>query len=270
MKYLYHYTNIEALASILENQTIRFTSLDKMDDLQEKESADLKKAGQFCYISSWTDQATESIPMWNMYASLDRGIRIRLCENPFKFYCTTQAELEKLSPNHLKILNGDKIYSIIPLVDMFRKGYCSPQAMARNILFQVEYTNDKNKLYPTLRSINGKNIFVDLGKLGKYKNCYWNFQSEWRYILNFYPLNFNQPVSKINDDINNIANNIFNDSAKQPFPYYDMVISDKAFSNMIITLSPKMSAGNRTIVQALQKAFNPNAHIEKSALTRLI
>ena len=255
MKYLYHYTNIEALASILENQTIRFTSLDKMDDLQEKESADLKKAGQFCYISSWTDQATESIPMWNMYASLDRGIRIRLCENPFKFYCTTQAELEKLSPNHLKILNGDKIYSIIPLVDMFRKGYCSPQAMARNILFQVEYTNDKNKLYPTLRSINGNNIFVDLGKLGKYKNCY---------------LNFNQPVSKINDDINNIANNIFNDSAKQPFPYYDMVISDKAFSNMIITLSPKMSAGNRTIVQALQKAFNPNAHIEKSALTRLI
>lgn len=51
-EYLYHYTNIETLALILRNQTIRFNSLDKMDDLQEQQTADIKNIGQFCYISS--------------------------------------------------------------------------------------------------------------------------------------------------------------------------------------------------------------------------
>lgn len=53
-KLLYQYTNIEALALILENRTIRFNSLDKMDDLQEQMSADLKNAAKFVFISSWT------------------------------------------------------------------------------------------------------------------------------------------------------------------------------------------------------------------------
>ena len=35
-EYLFHYTNVEALALILKNRTIRFSSLDRMDDLQEK------------------------------------------------------------------------------------------------------------------------------------------------------------------------------------------------------------------------------------------
>lgn len=74
MEYLYHYTNIEVLALILSNRTIRFNSLDKMDDLQEKEVADIKNLGQFCYVSSWTDDEKESIPMWNMYSSLDSGV----------------------------------------------------------------------------------------------------------------------------------------------------------------------------------------------------
>lgn len=32
---IYHYTNIEALALILKNQTIRFNRLDKVDDIEE-------------------------------------------------------------------------------------------------------------------------------------------------------------------------------------------------------------------------------------------
>lgn len=84
-EYLYHYTNIETLALILKNHTFRFNSLDKMDDLQEKEAADIKNAGQFCYISSWTDDITESIPMWNMYSSITSGVRIRLRKIPLNY-----------------------------------------------------------------------------------------------------------------------------------------------------------------------------------------
>ena len=63
MDYLFHYTSVDILALILKNRTIRFNSLDRMDDLQEQETADIKNVGQFCYISFWTDDEEESIPM---------------------------------------------------------------------------------------------------------------------------------------------------------------------------------------------------------------
>lgn len=44
-EYLYHYTTVETLALILKNRTIRFRSLDQMDDLQECMAHDLKKSG---------------------------------------------------------------------------------------------------------------------------------------------------------------------------------------------------------------------------------
>ena len=75
--YLYHYTSIETLALILHNRTFSLNSLDHMDDLQKKEASDIKNIGQFCYVSSWTDDETESIPMLNMYSSLDSGVRIK-------------------------------------------------------------------------------------------------------------------------------------------------------------------------------------------------
>lgn len=90
MDYLYHYTSIESLALILKNHTIRFTSLDQMDDKQEKMSYDLKNGGQFCYISSWTSDSNESIPMWNMYSSICAGARIKLPKNPFHIYKYTR------------------------------------------------------------------------------------------------------------------------------------------------------------------------------------
>lgn len=120
--YLYHYTNIETLALILKNRTIRFNFLDKVDDLQEQQTADVKNIGQFCYVSSWTDDSNESIPMWNMYASLNLGVRIKLCKNPFKIHNNTAEELSKVL--NIKIndeSNGNGMKSIIPLAEMFEK-----------------------------------------------------------------------------------------------------------------------------------------------------
>ena len=94
--FLYHYTSIETLALILSNRTFRLNSLDQMDDLQEKETSDIKNIGQFCYISSWTDDETESIPMWKMYSSLDSGVRIKLKTNPFKLFENTPESIKEV------------------------------------------------------------------------------------------------------------------------------------------------------------------------------
>lgn len=124
IEYLYHYTSIETLALILKNRTIRFNSLDKMDDLQEQKTADLQNIGQFCYISSWTDDDTESMPMWNMYASLNLGVRIKLRKNPFKVYDNTAEALSKVvNATVIDNSNGRTLQSIIPLTEMFSKGF---------------------------------------------------------------------------------------------------------------------------------------------------
>ena len=142
-EYLYHYTNIESLALILKNQTIRFNSLDRMDDLQEKESADIKNIGQFCFITSWTSESLESIPMWNMYASLTQGVRIKLRKDPFKMYDNDISELAMSS--NLQIGNGSStsIKSIMPIKDLFEKGFFSVQALnLDSLLCEVQYTTD--------------------------------------------------------------------------------------------------------------------------------
>lgn len=270
-EYLYHYTNVETLALILKNRTIRFNSLDKMDDLQEKETADVRNIGQFCYISSWTDDAAESIPMWNMYASLEQGVRIKLCKNPFKVYDNTAENLSKVvNAPVTDNSNGKPLQSIIPLTEMFARGFFSVQAMNKQLLYEVEYTDDREKLYPHILKEDGEQFTLVLGDLGKHKNLHWEFQKEWRYILNFLPLDLNQPVEQSFKNFQLTANRIRMGLEKQPFPYYDMSISDNAFENMDITLSPRISAGNKVIVDTLVSKYNPATNVNESSLKGLI
>ena len=271
IEYLYHYTSIETLALILKSRTIRFNSLDKMDDLQEQQTADIKNIGQFCYISSWTDDSSESIPMWTMYASLNLGVRIKLRKNPFKVYDNTAEALSKVvNAPVTDNSNGKPLQSIIPLTEMFQKGFFSVQAMNKQLLSKVEYTDDNEKLYPRILKEDGEHFSLTLGNLGKHKNLHWQFQNEWRYILNILPLDINQPVKKSLINFQIIANKMKLGLEKQPFSHYDMVISDEAFDDMEITLSPRISAGSRIIVQNLVEKFNPSATVTESSLIGLI
>lgn len=270
--FLYHYTNIESLALILSNHTFRFTSLDQMDDLQEKETSDLKNVGQFCYVSSWTNDETESIPMWKMYSSLTSGVRIKLRANPFKQYENTPESMRKVVdiPVHGEPGSNGYFKSFIPVADMFQYGYICPSVWNHNILHKVEYTSDPKKLYPNISLFSENNYSIDLSLLGKYKNQYWNFQNEWRYILLFLPLNLNQRPDLVEAESLNMARRILLGHEKQPFPYYDLYLDDKAYSQMEITLSPRISSSSRLIAEALIEKYNPTATILESSLSGLI
>lgn len=270
-EYLYHYTNIETLALILRNHTLRFNSLDKMDDLQEQETADLKNVGQFCYISSWTDDVDESIPMWNMYTSVNSGVRIRLKRNPFKLHENTAEDLcQVVNAPVTDNSNGTPFKTLIPVADMFKRKFITPGFTPENILHKVEYSADQDKLYPKLVNIDGDTFSIALGTLGKYKNTHWSFQSEWRYILLIFPLDLNQPVKTLGKAAQLMGNKLLQGLEKQPFPFYDMYIDDAAYSEMEITLSPKISAGNRIIIENLVEKYNPSAVIKDSSLIGLI
>ena len=71
-------------------------------------------------------------------------------------------------------------------------------------------------------------------------------------------------------DFQVVANKMKLGLAKQPFPYYDMVIANESFEKMEITLSPRISAGSTIIVKSLLEKYNPTAILNESSLVGLI
>lgn len=262
-KLLYQYTNIEALASILKNHTIRFNSLDKMDDLQEEMTSDLKNAAKFVFISSWTKAQVELIPMWKLYTFLKRGVRIGLPLCPFEKHPANKNEAGRVI--HDNDFKGKDC--LIPVSEMAGKNFYSIDATNGKIDYEVVYTDDNKLLYPKLKGKKDGKIEIYLSKLGKHKNTFWEFQDEVRYRFTVIPFK-NMPITK--NDLMETAESIYWDKACPPFSYYDMKISDEAYSKMTITLSPDIDPGIETAVRALQEKYNPNAIIVDSTLKGLI
>lgn len=268
IEYLYHYTSLESLALILKNRTIRLNPLDKMDDIQEQKTADIENIGKFVFVSSWTDDVVESIPMWKMYTDPRCGVRIKLRKNPFLKHGTRGSDFEKVLGATLEDEKSRTTVmdTFLDLTAMLEGGYVSPQWWSGDILTKIEYTNDLDKLEPSVGSCeNGKNR-IDLGLLGKYKNTHWRFQNEWRYIMDFVPMNFSSNPQQIARYFSQTVLQMSTGIAEPPFRYYDLDIDPKYFEEMEITCSPQMSAENRTILETLVERYNPNATILESEL----
>ena len=91
---IHHYTNIETLALILKNRTIRFNRLDRVDDLEEgRAECSGIKLGQYIFVSCWTEEAEESIPLWRMYTEKGTGVRISLTKEMFKTYAYNDGDI---------------------------------------------------------------------------------------------------------------------------------------------------------------------------------
>jgi len=263
--YLYHYTNIETLALILKNKTIRLNSLNKMDDLLEGQASDLNNIGRFVYISSWTEDEEESIPMWKMYSSLNRGIRIKLKKDPFVRYSIA----DEAQKNGF-IINGEdneKFSFLFPVKDMIGVPFTTSAAMANtdNFLYQVEYTDDEALLKPKVIESDDKSTNIRFNRIGRYKSKKWEFQKEWRYLFWAVPMN-SFDVKNAVDNIWRIINAIKNDDLKPPFDHYDLSISDEAFAEMEIMMGPTVSYGMEIMVNSLVKDYNPTAKVIYSNL----
>ena len=267
---LFHYTSLEKLALILKNRTIRLNPLNKMDDKQEQRTADVPNIGKFVFVSAWTAEKDESIPMWMMYTDSKAGVRIGLPPNPFRRHKITKENAEKHGLQ-FKAEEGDptELDCFLDPLEMMSKGYVSPQAMGGNILFKVQYTNDKNLLEPKVKEIDGEKITGYLGKLGKHKNTYWSFQKEWRYLMQFIPMKLSNP-ERMEKEAIVTTNRMLAGLQDAPIDYYDLEIDPESFSKMEIVISPQMTKGNQVLLDSLVEKYNPSANIKQSALLNLI
>lgn len=90
---IYHYTNLESLALILKNKTIRFNRLDKVDDIEEGNAESL--GVRFCkyvFVSCWTENPEENIPLWKMYGGDFGGVRISVEQEMFQEYVVSDLD----------------------------------------------------------------------------------------------------------------------------------------------------------------------------------
>lgn len=269
METLFHYTNIESLALILKNRTIRFNSLDNVDDLQENMTADIQNAGQFIYVSCWTDRSNENIALWKQYTNHDTGVRIELPKHPFKKYDSTQyIDIIKKSTN-LNVISNDTLITIIDFKDMLNRNY-STFTIGEIPLIPIEYSENQDKVIPKMVENSKERINIFMERIGKCKDEAWKYQYEWRYIIQFVPINFLEGIKNSCEKFAEIFNNIVNGTAEQPFKYYDFVINDSAFEQMKITLSPTITAGNEELIRCFVERYNPKAEIYDSKFKGLI
>lgn len=266
---LYHYASLDTLALILHKRTIRFSRLDKVDDPQEQRSADSQNLGKMKLVSCWTSSDEESIPMRREYAGAECGVRIQMKSYPFKQYSISNESLNMLSSEAvLNALGGSFDGLHLPLEDFWDKNYhFFETARDREILHEVEYTNDESLLFPkVINAFENGGLVADLMALGVHKTTAWSYQKEWRYILTAVPIGIDSVINVRLDQIVR-ANDVMLDKCDPGIPpYYDLAISDEAFSSMKIVSSPKMTPGNRVILDALIEKYAPGIEVAESSI----
>lgn len=246
--FLYHYTSLQVLALILESKTIKFNSLYNVDDMNEKISRDIINGGKYCFVSSWTDDPTESIPMWSMYTQL-KGLRIGLPVVPFEQYHWKDPFTNELVESYLSL---DYLYE----KDIF-------PYLTDNILQKVIYTNEDNKLIPELKSYQENGFHVEYTKLGKYKKDIWSFQNEWRYILYVRPVRLSDYLSSIEHGKRKYAYNI-KKSMDLHVDSLFLKISPQSLKKMEILCAPKMEKGDIILLNSLINKYCPDIKIKYS------
>lgn len=254
---LYHYTSIEKLALILKNKTIKFTNLLNVDDPEEAETEDLGLFGRNCLVSCWTKCSEDILPMWNMYTPEMKGVRIGMKINPFKKYTYNSGE-EYFSENAASYIN-------------YYDNYNKKVSIAAGcpITVEVAYTNDKELLYPRIKSQTDNEISISLEKLGKYKRECWSFQKEYRYIITTAPWSIKEleKIRSIEEHVQ-LFSRLFDDGNNQFCDEIFLELADDAFENMEILLGPKSTEAESIIVQALLEKYCSDScvKLEKSRI----
>lgn len=273
---IHHYTSIENLALILKSGKLRFARLDKVDDIEEIGIIDPRVYMKF-FISCWTDDNTESIPLWKMYTPNMRGVRISMQEDMF------QKKLIKAGKyKNAEILHN--LYSPFSYEELINENYMIGNTPAHfqcnevlDFYSKVEYADFEKKGGNNPLSGNNSLInrsFDQPASYGFHKNKIWEFQKEVRFKLMVMPYTLQtiKPLTKIEHYSHQgvtLMKTIAPLNLKQEFDieYIDVDLSYKAIENITVTLGPLCSDGDRILVESLLKSFSKNAILKISNLT---
>lgn len=265
---IHHYTDINTLALILKNKTIRFNRLDRVDDITEGESFQELDLEQFYFVSCWTHDENESIPQWNMYTTDMAGVRISFPKELFNY-----KEME-VSDQYKGIQRG-KIYSPISFDEMFTDDYMVlPMAInydnfAKKVKYDPDYKQKKNNaINVDIKNGQFKGQINDLPGIASLKSPDWSFQKEFRFVLFILPsiqLPENGPFAKEFSDRmpSFVAQKLYNGEGPE-IDYFDLEIDPHVLDNIKITTGPLITEGDKLIVDSLLSSYTSNGTMRES------
>jgi hypothetical protein len=267
---IYHYTSVDSLALILKTRKLRFTRLDKVDDVREAQRHIGIQFGQYFFVSCWTREPLESIPQWNMYSREMQGVRIDFPEYPFRSVSmkpTRDVGMEvngdALGPLTFEELLGPQ-YFVLPLF-----------AHGSHFSGDVQYVEDVEAVYrssitTTPGSHGRSNLQIaSWPALARYKSSDWQFQKEYRFVLTVLPLPKINSYGVTNRNLGQALESFPNALANNVDPgidYLDVPLADETLRSLTIRTGPLCPLGSQTCVEALVSSYAPDAKIEKSQL----
>ena len=274
--FIHHYTDINTLALILKNKSIRFNRLDRVDDITEGEAFTSLSLEKFFFVSCWTYDHEERLPQWNMYTTDMAGVRITL---PLKMFDYKPLEVPDTFNN---IIQEGSIISPIPFENIFGENYLVPPIFLNEEHFgrRVEYEPDfaqrkndaiKNNVSPT-GEIEGS--ISDPTGVAALKSPDWAFQKEYRFVLFIVPSlpmsddpNFFEKLSK---ELPNIVATSLTLGKGPDLTFFDVNIGHSALNEIEITTGPLCQDGDYLLVEALLDKYAPNGSLKKSKFTGTI
>lgn len=273
---IYHYTNIESLALILESKSIRFNRLDLMDDLEEGqvESQGIP-LGKYAFVSCWTETQEESIPLWKMYTHKERGVRLGLPMDMFKDHSLVDL-YQDWSPRIKELANvaiGDMGKMKIPMSEYVNKKYLVypvPSTDLKDFYKKITYVDDvfqkTNGLAKRYCNQNDQSaVGINLTEVGIYKHTRWEFQNESRFIVYILPSETETSLMECAKMGQKIYEAIDKGLTPEIKSFY-LPLKDDIFNNLEITLSPSITSGQRVLINSLMQQYAPNALIKESSL----
>ncbi|MFY8352240.1 DUF2971 domain-containing protein [Pseudoalteromonas sp. SSM20] len=266
---LHHYTTLETLALILESKKIRFNRLTNVDDVQESENFGRYDLSPFIYISCWTLSPEESIPLWKMYTSNMKGVRITFDGDPFHYRKPEVSDLPELN-----IELDENLLSPLTFKQMMSPSYFILPSFLSKDQFgkKVEYVDDVTGIYENSVAIqvepDGKAHMTmpGAGNVAIHKNKIWKFQEEFRYSLIAFPPPTGGYSNENIPEISNVAINSIYHGKKTEVDYIDLDMCPEKLENMTITLGPLATYADEIILKALVSKYCPNANIKNSNL----
>lgn len=276
---IYHYTSIETLKRILESGKIRFNNLNAVDDELEGELFLKKSLAQLIFVSCWTTDPEENIPLWDMYATT-RGVRIGVPEYPWrKIDCkkwdtglmdARYDEKEYYSPFDIHEIYG-KRHFILPPFNLALSNSDLKKAFSKHVIYLSE-DDLKAKYSSHYREKPTKpghvELFISPLEFGLYKHERWAFQKEFRFVL------FISPMDKeINLYDNNIHESMVDSLMKyvqaeweSPIKDFFVTLDPASIANMEITLGPHCTEEDIQTVLTLRKKYGVTGKVLKSGV----
>lgn len=245
--WLFHITTFDTLKIIIQNMTLRATSLcnDNLNDQQEKQRKGVEEFAKGRYVICFSHKTSESKKLWKEYSKDNYDNSVRLCFKNFANYLKNVIFIDYGYADNKEI--PTKIY----FSNKFKNNEQSVfQNLISNIsVFDIKYRDkdskeiQKNNSYETDISINGSNFLMNVCEslnLGKFKENKWKNEEETRIIIILNNQQYNTP------------------------DYVYLRLKDEMFKDLVIMTSPGAREGLKDDVKELISNSKLSSEVKKT------